>query len=274
VGGAGFAEMPLTEFQRTVLGFIVGNRSEISHFAGGLVLNAADDSARFSHDFDMFHDAIEDLAQASERDVQTLETAGLEVIRVNRDGAWEKPVSFRKAIVKKAGEKVELDWAQDTAFRFFPIIPDPLLGWRLHLFDMAINKALALSARTETRDYVDIVELGRRYPLEVILWAACGKDPGFNPLSLLKMVIRFAKIDPLELDKIKARNLDPFALKEEWIAMHDKAREEMTLLANEQLDLPIGVAFVDENGEPGWPRSNPSLRIHPPSLRGCFPSVS
>lgn len=266
--------MPLTDFQRIVLDLIVRNRSEASHFAGGLVLNAADDSARFSHDFDVFHDAVEDLVLASERDVRTLEDAGFEVVKINRDDAWDKPVSFRKAVVKGNGGKVELDWAHDSAFRFFPIIPDPILGWRLHLFDMATNKALALSARTETRDYVDIVELGRRYPLEAIMWAACGKDPGFNPLSLLKMVIRFAKIDPLELHKIKARKLDPFALKEEWIAMHDKAREEMTLLANEQLDLPIGVAFVDEAGEPGWLRDNPSLRIHHPSLRGCFPAIS
>lgn len=50
--------MPLTKFQSEVLAVIVGNRSEESHFAGGLVLNASDESARFSNDFDMFHDAI------------------------------------------------------------------------------------------------------------------------------------------------------------------------------------------------------------------------
>lgn len=153
-------------------------------------------------------------------------------------------------------------------------MPDPLLGWRLHLFDIATNRALALSARSETRDYVDIIELGRRYSLEAILWAACGKDPGFSPLSLLKMVIRFAKLDPLQLGKIQARQLDPIALKEEWVPMHDRAREEMTLLANEQIDMPIGVAFVDEHGEPGWPRRHPALRIYYPSLRGCFPSLA
>ena len=71
-----------------------------------------------------------------------------------------------------------------------------MLGWRLHLFDVATNKALALSARTETRDYVDIVELHKTYPLPAICWAACGKDPGFTPLSLLKMMKRFARIDP------------------------------------------------------------------------------
>jgi hypothetical protein len=263
--------MPLTPFQKEVLGVLVGNRSEASHFAGGLVLNAPEDSARYSHDFDVFHEAVEDLVAASEKDVAALEAAGFDVERIERNEEWSKPSSFRKARVRRSGSDVELDWAHDSAFRFFPIVPDALLGWRLHLFDMATNKALALSARMETRDYVDMVELSRRYPLEAIVWAACGKDPGFNPLSLLKMMIRFARIDPAKLEEIQARKLDPFALKEEWIAASDCAREEMTLLADEQLDMPIGVAFVDENGEPGWIRKNPSLKIHFPSLRGCWP---
>jgi hypothetical protein len=266
--------MPLTAFQKEVMAVLAGNRSESSHVAGGLVLNASDDSARFSLDFDFFHDAVEDLVLTSERDVKTLEDAGFDIRKVERDGEWSRPVSFRKAHVSRGGEKVELDWAQDSAFRFFPIVPDETLGWRLHLFDMATNKALALSARMETRDYVDMVELTRHFPLESIVWAACGKDPGFNPLSLLKMMIRFARIDPLELDKIKARKLDPIALKEEWIEVSDRAREEMTLLADENLDMPIGVAFVNDQGNPRWIRSNPSLKIHHPSLRGCWPVIS
>lgn len=40
--------MPLTTFQSEVLEVLAGNRSEESHFAGGLVLNAAPDSARYS----------------------------------------------------------------------------------------------------------------------------------------------------------------------------------------------------------------------------------
>ncbi|NBZ95868.1 MAG: hypothetical protein EBR40_05500 [Proteobacteria bacterium] len=266
--------MPLTAFQKEVMAVLAGNRSESSHVAGGLVLNASDDSARFSLDFDFFHDAVEDLVLTSERDVKTLENAGFVVQKVKREGEWSKPVSFRKAHVSRGCEKVELDWAQDSAFRFFPIVPDEVLGWRLHLFDMATNKALALSARMETRDYVDIVELTRHFPLESIVWAACGKDPGFNPLSLLKMMIRFARIDPAKLEEIQARKLDPIALKEEWIEVSDRAREEMTLLADENPDMPMGVAFVNDHGNPGWIRSNPSLKIHHPSLRGCWPVIS
>jgi hypothetical protein len=63
------------------------------------------------------------------------------------------------------GDLVDIDGAADSAFRFFPIERDPVLGWRLHLFDAATNKALTLAARTETRDYVDIVELDARFPL-------------------------------------------------------------------------------------------------------------
>lgn len=267
------SKMPLSPFQREVLRILAANRTPESHFAGGLVLHVPDDSSRYSHDFDVFHDAVEDLVVASERDVAALESAGFDVVKIERNGEWSKPSSFRKARVSRQEGSLELDWAHDSAFRFFPIVEDETLGWRLHLFDLATNKALALSARTETRDYVDIVELSERFPLEAIVWAACGKDPGFNPLSLLKMMLRFARINPVTLDKIKARDLDPAVLKEKWIAASDRAREEITALADEQPDMPIGVAFVDEAGNPGWIRSNPALRIHYPSLRGCWPRL-
>lgn len=266
--------MPLTKFQHEVLAVIVGNRSEQSHFAGGLVLNAAEDSPRYSKDFDVFHDEVHDLDVTSLRDVESLERAGFEVEKLNAHGEWDKPSSFRKAIVRRGEGQVALDWAHDSAFRFFPIVTDPLLGWRLHLFDMAVNKALALSARTVTRDYIDILELARVYPLEAIVWAACGKDEGFSPLLLLAMMKRFAKIEPGTLDKIKARDLDPIAMKIEWIAISDKAEAEIIHLADTQLDMPIGVAFVDQNGEPGWIGANPDLQIHYGSLRGCWPTIS
>lgn len=61
--------MPLTAIQKEVLGILVANRSEASHFAGGVVINIAEDSPRYSKDFDMFHEAREDLARVSELDV-------------------------------------------------------------------------------------------------------------------------------------------------------------------------------------------------------------
>jgi hypothetical protein len=193
---------------------------------------------------------------------------------MSRVGEWQRETTFRRAVVSgAAGGVVEIDWAADSAFRFFPIERDALLGWRLHRFDAATNKALTLAARTETRDYVDIVEVARAYPLAAICWAACGKDPGFTPLSLLKMMRRFARIDPVELDKIRARALDPIALKAAWVALSDEAEGRMTTLADTRPDIPVGVAFVDLSGTPGWIGDNPDLRIHAPSIRGCWPLV-
>jgi len=265
--------VPLTLFQKEVLAILVRHRSEASHFAGGLILNAPDDSLRYSRDFDLFHEAVEVVAENSERDVRALLAAGLEVVQLERGSEWREPSSFRQALVCRGEESLTLDWAYDSAFRYFPIEKDPLLGWRLHLFDMATNKALALSSRTETRDYVDIVALDKRYPLEAIVWAACGKDPGFSPLFLLKMMRRFAKINMDDLEKIQARKIDPVALKMEWITMCDRAETAMTRLADSQIDMPIGVAFVDREGQPRWIGERPDLRPHAPSKRGCWPTI-
>jgi hypothetical protein len=47
----------------------------------------------------------------------------------------------------------------------------------------------------------------------------------------------------------------------------------MTALADERPDIPIGVAFVDASGMPGWIGGDPALRLHAPSVRGCWPQV-
>jgi len=121
---------------------------------------------------------------------------------------------------------------------------------------------------------VDIVALHRTFPLPAIVWAACGKDPGFNPHSLLKLMWRFARLDPAKLDRMKARELDPIALKTAWIEMADYAAAEMTRLADTQPDMPIGVAFVDAAGHPRWIGDDPALTIHAPRIRGCLPRIS
>lgn len=44
---------------------------------------------------------------------------------------------------------MKLEWVYDSAWRFYPVEPDPELGYRLHYFDAATNKLLALSGRAE-----------------------------------------------------------------------------------------------------------------------------
>lgn len=112
-------------------------------------------------------------------------------------------------------------------------------------------------------------------PLQKDLLAilAANRSEESHPQSLLKMMRRFARVDPAKLEEIQARSLDPVALKLAWIAMSDEAEAKMIQLADEQPDLPIGVAFVDAAGHPGWIGDDASLRIHAPSVRGCWPKV-
>jgi hypothetical protein len=94
--------MPLTALQKEVLALLAAYRSEESHFAGGVVLNAADDSARYSHDFDIFHELAEEVTRASGRDVEVLRAAGFTVQTLSRENEWEKTCTFRKAKVSGA----------------------------------------------------------------------------------------------------------------------------------------------------------------------------
>jgi len=87
------------------------------------------------------------------------------------------------------------------------------------------------------------------------------------------MMRRFARIEPGRLEEIQARALDPVTLKMAWIAMSDEAEAQMTRLADDRPDLPIGVAFVDESGCPGWIGDNPSLHLHAPTPRVCWPRI-
>lgn len=112
--------MTLTALQRDIPAVLSGNRSEESHFAGGIVLNTAPDSVRDSHDFDIFHEMAEEVAQASNADVANLRRAGFQVGTRSQSGEWDKPATFHKAKVSQGGESVEIDWAADSAFRFFP----------------------------------------------------------------------------------------------------------------------------------------------------------
>lgn len=84
---------------------------------------------------------------------------------------------------------------------------------------------------------------------------------------------RFAKIDPVKLGEIQARHLDPQALKRAGIEMSDEADAKTTHLADTLPHTPIGVAFVDAAGKPGWLGDDPALTIHHPRIRGGLPRV-
>jgi hypothetical protein len=55
-------------------------------------------------------------------------------------------------------DSVLVQWARDSAYRFFPLVEHSTFGLTLHPLDLATNKLLAIVGRREVRDWIDIVE--------------------------------------------------------------------------------------------------------------------
>jgi hypothetical protein len=145
--------------------------------------------SRLSRDLDVFHDTLEAVARTWDRDRAMLEAAGYRVAAVR-----ERP-GYVEALCSRDGHDVAVEWARDSAFRFFPLIEDGDLGLALHPFDLATNKVLALIGRAEARDWVDVIACHERLqPLAYLAWAASGKDPGFTPSGILDHARRSARL--------------------------------------------------------------------------------
>jgi hypothetical protein len=211
--------LPLTEFQRFVLGLLAGNRSPDSYLAGGAALHFAPNSHRFSNDLDFFHDSEERVASAFAADADVLRRA---------DVAVEVELSLPghiRALVSQGSDVTRIDWAHDSSWRFMPPVRLEGGGYLLHDIDLAINKLLALAGRDEPRDYVDILYVHERVlPLGALCWAAPGKDPGFTPHSLIELLKRRGRPRQEDLDRLHlVEPLDVVSAKEQWLAALEEA---------------------------------------------------
>lgn len=211
--------MPLTKHQAAIARLLAPNRSPDSHLAGGAALHISPRSIRFSNDLDYFHDSVERVAQAFEKDCARLEAAGYAVhTEIRREG-------YVRAIVSRKESATKIEWAHDSDWRFLPVQKDRVAGYRLSTIDIAVNKLLALAGRDEPRDFVDILHIHRNIlPLGALCWAAAGKDPGFTPLSLLDLLRRRGKHRPEDFQRLLLEK--PFDLqkaKAEWLATLENA---------------------------------------------------
>ena len=262
--------MPLTRMHTELLALIAANRNPESYVAGATVLHIAEDTPRFSDDLDLFHDLEDSVAQSAETDAATLRGAGYEV-------AWLlRTPSFYRALVRAAGQQLKVEWAHDSAYRFFPVQRDDLCGYRLHDADAATNKVLALAGRSEIRDFVDVLHLHATYlSLGALAWAACGKDPGYTPQFLLDYACRHVAYTQEDLDRLSLREpLDLGAMKRRWLAAVEEARATVTSLPPEE----VGSLYLGPDGQPQTPEvTSPrfhQLTRHTGRVRGAWPTVS
>lgn len=268
--------MALTPFQRDVCRLLAEQRvrSGESYVAGGVALNELLGGARISRDIDLFHDTEEAVEASWAADHVRLEQAGY-AVRVLR----ERP-GFLEAEVSKGQYEVRMEWSRDSAYRFFPLIEHSELGLALHPFDLATNKLLALVGRREVRDWIDALQChAALQPLGYLAWAACGKDPGFSPASILEHAARTGRFASEELSELAFEGPppDPTDVARNWHAALEEAREIVAFLppeeagtcvltgASELCRLPLGdLAPALERGE---------LSFHTGSIRGALPTI-
>jgi hypothetical protein len=262
--------MPLTAFQRETLKLLASHRHPDSHAGGGTVINRDENSPRFSSDIDFFHNVAENVLTSAEKDVSVLNKNGYTITWLLR-----QPYLHR-AEVSLATETLRLDWCYDSAFRFFPVQPDPDFGYCLHPADLATNKALALAGRSEIRDYLDILYLDTYYlSLGATFWAACGKDQGFTPASLLDFAKRHMKFREEDL---AGENLTgPMALceiKNHWLKAAESAEALFATLPADD----VGCLYLDNRNNPVSPDPRnlefSSFVRHFGSVGGAWPRLA
>lgn len=269
--------MALTDFQRTVCRLIAATRvaSGESYVAGGVALNELIGGARVSRDIDLFHDTEEAVAVtwAADRALLTARGYDVTVVRERR--------GFVEAQVRKLGETVRIEWARDSAFRFFPLVEHTELGLALHAFDLATNKVLALIGRLEVRDWVDVIECDRRLqPFGYLAWAAAGKDPGFSPVRILAEAARTARYSREEVEGLAFDGPPPdaVALAEMWHAILQTARPTVAALPAEHVGTCVlaagGGLFRGGADDLRAGLTEGRLVFHAGRIRGALPRLS
>ncbi len=265
--------MPLGAFEARLLRLLAANRSPESFVGGATVLHRAPDSPRTSQDVDLFHDEEEAVSTSALRDVETLRAAGYEAEFTTRQP------SFWRASVREGSFQSKLEWVRDSAFRFFPVEPDLDLGWRLHWWDAATNKVLALAGREKLRDKLDTLFLHRSHlPFGALVWAAAAKDPGLSPEMILELAARFGRIPSSEEEWRSAGQAvpaDPTVIKREFVEMIESARPLIASLPADEM----GCFYLDPlTLQPVCPDPDASnfatLIRHRGRLGGAWPQVA
>lgn len=267
--------MALTTIQSSILRLLAENRRQNpgSYVAGGLAMNYVLGMPRLSRDIDFFHDSIDSLWTSWKADRAVLELNGY-VVRVLREMR-----SFIEASVEKDGTTTEIQWGTDSAYRYFPLVSDEVAGFILHPLDLATNKLSALVGRNEPRDWIDVITASKEVqPLAFLASAACGKDPGFSPASMIEFIAR-RRYNQAEIDlKILPRGVyDAASLCRYWHDAIDEARETVRLIPAEDMGKAVmtldGGLFKGSGEKFKSELAANRIVFHTGNIGGAWPSI-
>lgn len=223
--------VPLTDFQASLARLLSENRTFDSYLAGGAAILIEPNTTRFSRELDYFHDTEARVAEAFGADRRLIETSGYSLdVDLNQPG-------YIRAIVRKGADATKVEWARVSTWRFMPTVRDERVGFLLHPVDLAVNKVLALAGRDEPRDVLDALHVHAHVLVfGALCWAACGKDPGFTPLSLSELLRRRGRIHAEDLARLDlSEPIDLHAVKRAWLAALDSVEPFVAARAAEEI---------------------------------------
>lgn len=268
--------MALTPYQRDICKLIAKNRIERgeSYVAGGVALNEFSRGNRISDDIDLFHDVAQAVTESFAADRLLLHESKY-AVDIKRE-----QVGYVEAVICKDGDVTTIQWAADSAFRFFPLIAHEEFGFTMHPVDLATNKVLALVGRLEARDWIDMIGAHESIQrMGYLVWAACGKDPAFSPGIILAESKRSARYTAEELAQLQFDGARPNAeeLARAWRTIVAEAEEIVSILPPSDAGKCVlgedGALFSGRPDELRREVGDGTLRFHAGRIRGAIPII-
>ena len=260
--------MPITPFQAKIAKILACNRTPGSYLAGDAAMHFEPNSIRYSQDLDYFHDSETLVAEAYAADRALLIKEGYEIqLELHQPG-------YIRTVVRSSDGATKIEWAHDSAWRFMPTYFLNDRGFTLHPVDLAINKVLALAGRDEPRDYLDVLHAHESIlELSGLVWAACGKDPGFTPHSLLELLQRKGRYRESDFQRLQLNiAIDLVSMKKNWLS----ALSAVHLTINRLPAVEVGCLYYHLNNKkfvvPGEDKSS-DVVPHFASKGGILPRI-
>jgi hypothetical protein len=154
------------------------------------------------------------------------------------------------------------------------------MGFTLHPFDLATNKILAMVGRLEVRDWIDVLNCDQHLqPFGYLVWAACGKDPGFNPQSLLSAARRL-HYSQTEVNTLDFEGAPPDAaiLGQRWHAALEEAGRLCTSLPAKELGKCVitaaGQLYQGAASEAPKSLEGGTMAFHEGQIKGSWPQIA
>jgi predicted nucleotidyltransferase component of viral defense system len=214
----------LSDFQKTFLRLFASlSDHERFYLTGGTALAEYYLGHRLSYDLDLFTSEADLIVPFSYRVEQVTQATGMEVAVVRRFASF---VEFQ---VSQGEDRLKVDLALDSHFRFAPTELSDTGVWVNGFQDIQTDKTLAFFGRAEPRDAIDLYFLLQKTSFEELAELAHQKDTGFDLYWFAVALNRVTKF-PDEIDRWPVKMLvecDPIELKRTFqsLAMRIMAKQ-------------------------------------------------